>query len=346
MGGARKRSRKTGDEDDPSSSFLGSIERYEENGLRYVKPYAYEFRTHVKGRWVGSTILDMCAREFIAQPKEYYESAIKSGKILINEKIVTVDYVLNHNDYIRHITTCVENPVSGDAIETVFESDDLLVVNKPSSIPVHACGGYRLNTLVSILQAENGCPYLHPTHRIDRLTSGLVILGKTSTITREITDFLTKDKNDDVKKEYLALVAGELEGSMTVNGYIRCTDFRIGKFAFSEEESENSKYSETKIFAMKYFPQRNETLVRCEPITGRTHQIRLHLQSIGHPIVNDICYGGMFDAAHPFAIPQIPSLQHDTNGKLFCGGIFLHAFRYKVGQYEFETPLPKWAIDN
>lgn len=341
MGGSRKKSKT----EDRPSSYLSPIVCYMQNGLRYVEPYDYEFRTHVKGRWVGSTIFSMCAREFVAQPKEYYASAIECGKITVNNKIVSTDYVLNHNDFIRHVTRCVENPVSGDPIKILYESDDLLVVCKPPSIPVHACGGYRQNTLLAIVEAEKGFAHLHPTHRIDRLTSGLVILGKSPTSTREISDLLASEKSETADKEYLALVTGEFKQSRTVTGYISCVDFRIGKFAFSDIESKDSKFSETKIFALEYYSDRNETLVRCLPITGRTHQIRLHLQSIGHPIVNDICYGGKYAADHPFAIPQIPSLQHDTNGKMFCGGIFLHACRYRIGQLEFKAPLPDWARD-
>jgi len=339
MGGARKKSRKESEE----TSYLGPIVRYSENGLRYVEPYDYEFRTHVKGRWVGMTIIDMCAKEFIAQTKEYYKEAIESGRITVNNTKVTTEYILDHNDYIRHVTRCVENPVSGVSIDIIFESDELLVVNKPPSIPVHACGGYRQNTLLAILESERGHKSLHPTHRIDRLTSGLVILGKTTQITREITDCLADEKRDSVRKEYLALVSGDFKGSKTVRGYIRCTDFRVGKFSFSFEETGDSKFSDTEIFAIQFFPDRNETLVRCVPITGRTHQIRLHLQAIGHPIVNDICYGGIYDETHPFAIPQIPSLQHDTSGKMFCGGIFLHAWRYTIGELNFKAPSPEWA---
>ena len=341
MGGSRKKTKIESSPD--SSSYLSSIVRYTKNGLRYVEPYVYEFRTHVKGRWVGMSIFEMCTKEFVAQTREYYIEAIESGRITVNNMKVNTDYILDHNDYIRHVTRCVENPVSGDLIETIFESDELLVVNKPPSIPVHACGGYRQNTLVAILEASNGYSALHPTHRIDRLTSGIVILGKTPSITRAITNSLADVKGESVMKEYLALVSGEVSKSIVVKGFIRCTDFRVGKFAFSEEETKDSKLSETEIFALKYFPERNETLVRCVPVTGRTHQIRLHLQSIGHPIVNDICYGGKYDPSHPYAIPQIPSLQHDTNGEMFCGGIFLHAFRYKINDLELKAPLPKWV---
>jgi 23S rRNA-/tRNA-specific pseudouridylate synthase len=178
-----------------------------------------------------------------------------------------------------------------------------------------------------------------------------VILGKRPGITRELTDLISEGKKEKVLKEYLALVKGDLskEPVTHVHGYIDCIDFRIGKFAFSElKESDTAKFSETEFVPIKYIADRNETLVKCIPFTGRTHQIRLHLQSIGHPIVNDICYGGTYDEDHVHAIPQIPSLQYDTNGQMFCGGIFLHAFRYRIDslKLDLQAPLPKWAKDD
>jgi tRNA pseudouridine synthase 8/2,5-diamino-6-(5-phospho-D-ribitylamino)-pyrimidin-4(3H)-one deaminase len=334
----------------PASNYLSPIVRTVKDGLRYIEPYQYEYRAHVKGRWVGKSIIQVCSREFVAQTRQYYEDAIKDGRVTINHKRTQCDYVLDHNDLLCHRATCQENPVSADPIGLVFENDDLAVVNKPTSIPVHACGGYRLNTLVSILAYERECPEYNPVHRIDRLTSGLVILGKNPTITRTLTELISEGKKESVLKEYLALVRGDLSKNPVVNveGYIDCIDFRVGKFSFSRnKDSESAKFSRTEFVPISYISGRDETLVKCIPFTGRTHQIRLHLQSIGHPIVNDICYGGTYDKDHPHAIPQIPSLQPDTRGEMFCGGIFLHSFRYRIDdlQFDFQAPLPKWAKD-
>lgn len=335
-----------------SSGYHTEIIRRVDSGLRYVDPYEYTFSTFAKGRWVGRSLVEVFQKEFVAHPKQYYEDAIKEGRITVNHKTVNIDYTLQHNDAIAHRTKCIENPVSGDKIETVHESSELLVVSKPSSLPVHACGGYRLNTLISIIENERGDGVsLFPTHRIDRLTSGLVILGKNRSITRDISELLTKEGTQvsSVSKEYLALAKGKVtagsEDHLTVTGYIQCIDMRVGKYVFSETEVPESKWSETHIQPIQYFPEQDETLVVCKPVTGRTHQIRLHLQAIGHPLVNDICYGGSWDPKHPFAIPQIPSLQYDTAGKLHCGGIFLHAWRYKLPSLglQFEAPMPQWT---
>jgi RluA family pseudouridine synthase len=283
----------------------------------------------------------------MAQTPEYYQETIKEGRMTVNRNKVPVDYVLDHNDLISHRATCEENPVSAEPIEIVFEDANTVAVCKPCSIPVHPCGGYRLNTLVSILQAERGdANQLLPAHRIDRLTSGLLVMGKTPDAASRLSIAIQNDEK--VVKRYLALVRGNVEKAIKVQGYITCIDFRVGKFAFSEAKpaDKDAKYSETEVEPVRYFPDRDESLVECRPLTGRTHQIRLHLQSCGHPIVNDICYGGAYDADHPHAIPQIPSLQHDNVGKKFCGGIFLHAHRYEIPSLglDLSAPRPAWAI--
>lgn len=328
------------------NNFLSPVVREMRNGLRYVNEYEYEFNAFAKGRWVNRTLLEVCAKEFLAQTPEYYEQAVSDGRITVNQSKVSINYVLDHNDLISHKAICQENPVSGEPIEVLFEDEQTVAVLKPCSIPVHPCGGYRLNTLVSILQDQRGdTSQLLPAHRIDRLTSGLVVFGKTPTAASTLSTAIQNDES--VVKEYLALVKGEVSEATRVKGYIKCIDFRVGKFAFSEtlDETKDSKYSETEVNPLKYFSERNETLVKCRPLTGRTHQIRLHLQSIGHAIVNDICYGGEYNRDHKHAIPQIPSLQHDNIGKMFCGGIFLHAHRYQIPSLglDITAPPPLWA---
>ena len=326
--------------------YLTSLVRTVRDGLRWVDEYEYEFNSFVKGRWVHRLLLEVCQKEFIAQTPEYYRSAIENGRILINGKPVTVEHVLDHNDRFTHRAVCKENPVSGDPITMIHETDKILVVSKPASIPIHACGGYRVNSLTSILQFERGdSAELLPAHRIDRLTSGLVILGKTPEAARQVSDAIANDSS--VEKFYIARVKGKLEDAKTVRGFIKCIDYRIGKFILIPEDdlSGDVKSSETEIEPILYYSDLDESLVKCRPITGRTHQIRLHLQSIGHPISNDICYGGCYQPTHPFAIKQIPSVQHDNSGNLFCGGIFLHAWRYAIPSLglDLSADIPVWA---
>lgn len=122
------------------------------DGLRHVKPYVYNFGTNTKGRWVGRTIYDVYSSEFGAQSNEYYKEAIEEGRITVDDKAVRCDFLLKGGNHINHRTHRHEPPVAGTSnIEIVADTDDLLVVNKPSTVPMHPCGGYRFNSLFHIL---------------------------------------------------------------------------------------------------------------------------------------------------------------------------------------------------
>ncbi|KAI9920694.1 hypothetical protein PsorP6_002582 [Peronosclerospora sorghi] len=231
-----------------------------------------------------------------------------------------------------------EPPVSADEISVVYEDDDLLAVTKPPSIPTHPCGAYRHNSLHSILQATRpDHPQLHIVHRLDRLTSGVVLLAKNAAKAKALSliivticfkmsiVFLTKNAllcyttlcaaDRQVSKTYLARVAGQFpavfdlasqkklvseakakcsaslitfleEGGILISCPLRCLSARDGVWECHEE----GKPSETQVRLVRV--DKFSSLVKCKPVTGRTHQIRLHLQLLGYPIANDPCYGG------------------------------------------------------
>uniref|UniRef100_A0A182XN27 Pseudouridine synthase RsuA/RluA-like domain-containing protein n=1 Tax=Anopheles quadriannulatus TaxID=34691 RepID=A0A182XN27_ANOQN len=109
---------------------------YIENGLRKVYPYYFTFTTFTKGRWVGEKILDVFAREFRAHPAEEYERCIKAGTLTVNYEKVPTDYRLKHNDLLANIVHRHEVPVTSQPITIVHMDDDIVVVNKPASIPI------------------------------------------------------------------------------------------------------------------------------------------------------------------------------------------------------------------
>ena len=112
-------------------------------------------------------------------PKEYLELRIKLGLIFINfEQAISSEQLLKEGDYFSSITHYHERPVLDDRIEIIHEDDDLVVVNKPASIVVYPISGYRLNSLTYILAKEMGFMNLRPIHRLDKLTSGVMIFSK------------------------------------------------------------------------------------------------------------------------------------------------------------------------
>jgi hypothetical protein len=179
---------------------------YIENGLRKVYPYYFTFTTFTKGRWVGERILDVFAREFRAHPAEEYERCIQAGTLTVNYDKVPTDYKLKHNDLLANVVHRHEVPVTSQPITIVHMDEDIVVVNKPASIPVHPCGRYRHNTVVFILAKEYNLKNLRTIHRLDRLTSGLLLFGRSPKKARQMEHQI---RNRLVQKEYVCRVEGE-----------------------------------------------------------------------------------------------------------------------------------------
>ncbi|XP_044759669.1 RNA pseudouridylate synthase domain-containing protein 2-like [Coccinella septempunctata] len=255
---------------------------YFENGLRKVYPYYFTFTTFTKGRWVGEKILDVFAREFRAHPATEYERCIQSGSLTVNYKKVSTDYELKHNDLLANIVHRHEVPVTSQPVTIIFMDEDLVVVNKPASIPVHPCGRYRHNTIVFILAKEYNLKNLRTIHRLDRLTSGLLMFGRSPKKAREMEHQI---RNRIVQKDYVCKVEGEFpKESIECSEPIEVISYKIGVCKVSP----NGKTCST-FFERLGFDGKN-SIVLCRPKTGRMHQIRVHLQYLGYPIINDPLY--------------------------------------------------------
>ncbi|XP_071447087.1 pseudouridylate synthase RPUSD2-like [Hetaerina americana] len=255
---------------------------YIENGLRKVYPYHFTFTTFTKGRWVGQKILDVFAKEFRSHPAGEYEQAIRSGSLTVNCKKVDVDYCLKHNELLSNTVHRHEVPVTAEPITIVHADKELVVVNKPASIPVHPCGRYRHNTVVFILAKEHGLRGLRTIHRLDRLTSGILLFGRNSQRTKLMEQQI---RNRQVRKEYVCRVEGEFPSSQVdCHEPIHVVSYKIGV----SKVSPTGKQCHTDFQRLSYNGSTSVVLAR--PHTGRMHQIRVHLQYLGFPIVNDPLY--------------------------------------------------------
>ncbi|XP_011163395.1 RNA pseudouridylate synthase domain-containing protein 2 isoform X1 [Solenopsis invicta] len=263
---------------------------YVEHGLRKVYPYYFTFTTFTKGRWVGEKILEVFAREFRAHPAEEYERCIRAGTLTVNYQKVDVDYRLRHNDLLANVVHRHEVPVTSEPITVIHMDEDVVVVNKPASIPVHPCGRYRHNTVVFILAKEYNLKNLRTIHRLDRLTSGILLFGRTPKKARQMEHQI---RNRQVHKQYVCRVEGEFpEEEVICSEPIEVVSYKIGVCKVSEK----GKDCITRFKRLSY--NGKSSVVLCKPQTGRMHQIRVHLQYLGYPVVNDPLYNHVVFGPH------------------------------------------------
>ncbi|RKP08180.1 pseudouridine synthase, partial [Thamnocephalis sphaerospora] len=252
-------------------------------GLRRVRPYHYVFRTFAKGRWLGRTVLDVFSREFRDRPASYYQKAIESGVITINDQHVACDTIVRNSDMLAHRMHRHEPPVAADEIEIIARTDDMLAINKPASIPLY--GRYHYNTVLGILENQLGVEQLFPANRLDRLTSGLMLIALNKHRAKQLEQSLRERR---VQKEYICRVLGEFPTErVTCSEPILVVSHKLGLNAVRPIE-DGGRECETAFERISY--NGRTSVVKCFPKTGRTHQIRVHLQHLGHPIANDPLY--------------------------------------------------------
>lgn len=222
------------------------------------------------------------------------QKLIDDGNVLVNGNTVKTNYKLKTNDV---ITVTIPEPEYADItpedipLDIVYEDSSLLVVNKPQGMVVHpACGNYN-GTLVNALMYHckddlsgiNGVMRPGIVHRIDKDTSGLLLVAKTNEAHLSLAQQI-KDKT--VKREYECIVNGNVTAKKGI------IDAPIGRHPTSRLKMavtpNNSKHAVTHFEVIEYL--NNATYMRCRLETGRTHQIRVHMQYIGHPVLGDPVY--------------------------------------------------------
>ncbi|MGN0334733.1 MAG: RluA family pseudouridine synthase [Lachnospiraceae bacterium] len=276
------------------------------------------------------------AEQFQEYTRSFLQKLIKEGQVLVNGKNCKTGYQLSAGD---EVSIEIPEPKDLDVLpqkmdlDIVYEDEDVILINKPKGMVVHPAAGHTTDTLVNgllyhcrdQLSGINGVARPGIVHRIDRDTTGILIVCKNDMAHNSIAAQL---KEHSINRRYRALVHGNIkEDDGTVTGPIGRHPIDRKKMAINEK---NGKHAVTHYHVLQRFG--NYTFIECVLETGRTHQIRVHMSSIGHPLVGDEVYG---PAKSPF------KLQGQCLHAMVLG--FIHP---RTGAYmEFSAPLPQYFED-
>lgn len=285
----------------------------------------------------GQRIDNYLMRRLKGVPKSHVYRILRGGEVRVNSGRVAPDYRIAAGDRVRlpPVRVARRAPITGAkvhalAVDTLFEDDALLVINKPSGMAVHGGSGISLGAIELLRQSRPQARFLELAHRLDRDTSGVLMLAKKRAALLALHAQL---REGEVRKFYEVLVKGRWRGdTRSVRAPLRKYVLKSGERRVSVAEDGMDSHT---IFRLKQALP-NLSLLEAELKTGRTHQIRVHLAHIGYPIAGDDKYGD-------FA----------WNKELAKGGLkrmFLHAARTIIHHpvsgdaLVFEAPLPEELV--
>ena len=272
-------------------------------------------------------------------PKSLIYRLLRTGKIRVNKKRVKQTYRLQTDDevYIPDLRESssqskdakISKQVSSKiASSIIYEDESLIVINKPAGIAVHPGTRVSYGVIEILRDLRPAAPYLELVHRLDRQTSGCLLIAKNKTMLNALHELLQTQK---IKKEYVALVKGRWEiGNRIVKSMLKSKNKTEDKPEYANHHS-IEKHAETSFYPSKVYKE--FSLMNVEIGTGRTHQIRIHAAELGHPVVGDQKYGDF-------------SLNRACK-KLGLERMFLHAAKISFQlekndrKYSFFAPLDK-----
>ncbi|MCY2903110.1 RluA family pseudouridine synthase [Mycoplasmopsis arginini] len=261
------------------------------------------------------------------------QELIKEGAVFVNgTKINKNKFVVKENDVIKVIKV-IDKQINVEEqkieLDIIYENEDYLVINKPSGLVVHPAPGHRDNTLVNGLMYHfknnlsnvNGLLRMGVVHRIDKDTSGLLIIAKNNPTHNYFASLLKEHKID---RTYLAIVDGKIANKkMHIDLPIGRDIKNRQKYAVTEQNSKNA-YTMVEVIKYLKIDNKDKTLVKCNLKTGRTHQIRVHLNYIKHPVYGDPIYNKKVD---------------EFNQRLHA--VSLDFIDNKGSKVHFEAPIPE-----
>ena len=289
------------------------------------------FKFQINEEWEGLRIDKYLSSTLDFLSRSYIQKMIQDQNVTVNGKVVKANYNLRLEDEVQFcLPPNVEPDILAEDIplDILYEDSDVIVVNKPKDMVVHPAAGHYNGTLVNALMAHckdslsgiNGVMRPGIVHRIDKDTTGSLIICKNDTSHEIIAKQL---KEHSIVRKYRAICMGVLkEDEYIIDAPIGRHPIERKKMAINEK---NGKQAVTHVKVLERL--KNATYIECRLETGRTHQIRVHLSSLGHPLLGDELYG-------------------DTKNKYKLQGQTLHAYilgfkHPKTGEYiETIAPIP------
>lgn len=250
-------------------------------------PADIELTSRVPPWGSGHSLLEYLCRRFPYLDRIGWQQAIDERRLTIGGALALAGQVLRPGDHVTYRRTHREPPVTRD-VPILHLDDDVVVAAKPAHLPMHADGAFITNTFIHLLHRRID-PALRLVHRLDRETSGVVVAARTQAAAEHL---LAQFAAGTVRKQYLAIV----RGVVTADSF--AVDGTIGRSAASSITLRRAVVPPTQpdaaaartAFEVLHRGDRH-TVLRCTPTTGRTHQIRVHLEHIGHPLLGDLLYG-------------------------------------------------------
>lgn len=282
----------------------------------------------------GQRIDKYLAVELSDYSRSFLQKQLKEGNVKIGEKTVRSSYQLSEEEEITVLIPDNKEPdiePENIPLSILYEDEQLLVVDKPKGMVVHPSAGHYSGTLVNALlyhckgnlSGINGVLRPGIVHRIDKDTTGALLVCKTDLAHRDLAQQL---KEHSITRRYRAIVHGNLkEEEGTIEGAIGRHPTERKKMAINPK---NGKPAVTHYKVLEHY--KNYSYIECRLETGRTHQIRVHMSSIGHPLVGDLVYG-------PKKCP-FPNLEGQTLHAMILG--FVHPVTKEY--LEFTAPLPQY----
>lgn len=251
--------------------------------LRHIAPYDFQYRFTVDRTFAGRTLIEFYLERFGFKPREYWEDLILRRESTVNEATATPAQVLQAGDIVHTWRRDVTEPPVNDELEILYDDGSLFVLNKCAPVPVHPSGRYFKNSLTTILRERFPERAFHTIHRLDLWTTGVLLLATDERMAKILHGQVEKQK---MKKAYGVLAVGKF-GDKPFR-----IDVPVGRVQ-GAHRGYGDGITEARDCVTEFTPLLTGdqlTLLKAEPITGRTNQIRVHVKAAGGYILNDPLY--------------------------------------------------------